>query len=235
MFQLSGQVTQQYFRELVRSLTTTDDRVIVMSYSRKTLQQTGDGHFAPIGGYHPQRDLILVMDVARFKYPPHWVSVSTLWEAMNTSDSETGRVKIYYYLPYAGTIKYPPHWVPLSALPTLRQVVLQRNCVKQTGGWPFCSDWMFKCSKCTKSGQLSRNFTLRIPQIKLWETWGGRDLTHFGSQFVHVLVNWLTDLTHFGSQFVHVLVNWLTSFHPCPHVSLNNLLPWQWLTTASST
>ena len=134
MFQLSGQVTQQYFKELVRSLTTTDDRVIVMSYSRKTLQQTGDGHFAPVGGYHPQRDLILVMDVARFKYPPHWVSVSTLWEAMNTSDSETGRVKIYYYLPYAGTIKYPPHWVPLSALPTLRQVVLQRNCVKQTGG-----------------------------------------------------------------------------------------------------
>ena len=92
MFQLTGHVTQQYFRELVRSLTTTDDRVIVMSYSRKTLKQTGDGHFAPIGGYHPQRDLILVMDVARFKYPPHWVSMSTLWEAMNTSDSETGRL-----------------------------------------------------------------------------------------------------------------------------------------------
>ena len=98
MFQLSGQVTQQYFKELVRSLTTTDDRVIVMSYSRKTLQQTGDGHFAPVGGYHPQRDLILVFDVARFKYPPHWVSVSTLWEAMNTSDSETGRVKIHHML-----------------------------------------------------------------------------------------------------------------------------------------
>ena len=49
----------------MQSLTTTDDRVIVMSYSRKTLQQTGDGHFAPVGGYHPQRDLILVMDVAK--------------------------------------------------------------------------------------------------------------------------------------------------------------------------
>ena len=92
LFRLTGHVTQQHFRELVRSLTTTDDRVIVMSYSRKTLKQTGDGHFAPIGGYHPQQDLILVMDVARFKYPPHWVSLSTLWEAMNTSDSETGRV-----------------------------------------------------------------------------------------------------------------------------------------------
>ena len=97
MFQLTGHVTQQYFRELVRSLTTTDDRMIVMSYSRKTLKQTGDGHFAPIGGYHPQQDLILVMDVARFKYPPHWVSLSTLWEAMNTSDSETGRVRSSRY------------------------------------------------------------------------------------------------------------------------------------------
>ena len=92
MFQLTGQVTQQYFRELVRSVTASDDRVIVMNYSREALKQNGGGHFSPIGGYHPQRDLILVMDVARYKYPPHWVSLSALWEAMNTSDSGTGKI-----------------------------------------------------------------------------------------------------------------------------------------------
>ena len=90
MFQLRGQVTLEYFRKLVQSAATADDRVVVMSYSRKTLEQTGDGHFAPIGGYHPQRDLVLIMDVARFKYPPHWVPMTTMWEAMNTADSETG-------------------------------------------------------------------------------------------------------------------------------------------------
>ena len=29
--------------------------------------QTGDGHFSPIGGYDPENDLLLIMDVARFK------------------------------------------------------------------------------------------------------------------------------------------------------------------------
>ena len=91
MFRLTGQVTQQYFRELVRSVTTSDDRVIVMNYSREVLKQNGGGHFSPVGGYHPRRDLILVMDVARYKYPPHWVPLSTLWEAMAASTA-TGKV-----------------------------------------------------------------------------------------------------------------------------------------------
>ena len=30
--------------------------------------------------------MALVLDVARFKYPPHWVPLSLLWEAMNTID-----------------------------------------------------------------------------------------------------------------------------------------------------
>ena len=90
MFQLKGQVTLEYFKRLVQSATTTDDRVVVVCYACETLDQTGGGHFAPIGGYHPQRDLVLIMDVARFKYPAHWVSVTTMWEAMNTADTETG-------------------------------------------------------------------------------------------------------------------------------------------------
>lgn len=65
--------------------------VIVASYTRKVLGQTGDGHFSPIGGYHPGRDLALLLDVARFKYPPHWVPLAKLHEAMQAVDSETGR------------------------------------------------------------------------------------------------------------------------------------------------
>jgi len=90
MFQLRGQVTFEYFKTLVQSAATTDEQVVVVCYARETLDQTGGRHFAPIGGYHPQRDLVLIMDVARFKYPPHWVSMTTMWEAMNTADSETG-------------------------------------------------------------------------------------------------------------------------------------------------
>ena len=55
--------------------------------------QTGTGHFSPIGGYHAGQDMALILDVACFKYPPHWVPLPLLWEAMNTIDESTGLVR----------------------------------------------------------------------------------------------------------------------------------------------
>lgn len=52
--------------------------------------QTGTGHFSPIGGYHVGKDMVLILDVARFKYPPHWVPLTILWDAMNTVVEDTG-------------------------------------------------------------------------------------------------------------------------------------------------
>lgn len=57
--------------------------------------QTGSGHFSPIGGYHARRDMALILDVARFKYPPHWIPLTLLWEAMNTIDEATGCYRGY--------------------------------------------------------------------------------------------------------------------------------------------
>ena len=57
--------------------------------------QTGTGHFSPIGGYHVGRDMALILDVARFKYPPHWVPLPLLWEAMGSVDVATGRPRGY--------------------------------------------------------------------------------------------------------------------------------------------
>lgn len=65
--------------------------VVIASYDRASLDQTGSGHFSPIGGYHAARDLVLVMDVARFKYPPHWISAERMWQAMHPIDPATGR------------------------------------------------------------------------------------------------------------------------------------------------
>lgn len=67
--------------------------VLVVSYDRAALGQTGSGHFSPVGGYHAARDLALVLDVARFKYPPHWVSVEQLWRATHSVDPATGRAR----------------------------------------------------------------------------------------------------------------------------------------------
>jgi glutathione gamma-glutamylcysteinyltransferase len=77
-----------------RAALTTASRgeaVLVASFDRAAMGQTGAGHFSPIGGYHAARDLALVLDVARFKYPPHWVSAERLWEAMKPIDSVTGK------------------------------------------------------------------------------------------------------------------------------------------------
>ena len=79
------------FRTLVIEMTQKEDQVLVLSYSRKVLGQTGDGHFSPVGGYHPERDLVLILDTARFKYPPHWVSLRLIWEAMLAHDKSTGQ------------------------------------------------------------------------------------------------------------------------------------------------
>ena len=67
--------------------------VVVAGYARRPLGQTGSGHFSPVGGYHAERDLVLLLDVARFKYPPHWVPLPTLWQAMTDLDPATGRAR----------------------------------------------------------------------------------------------------------------------------------------------
>jgi len=96
-------VTEEDFRKAVTASCETDpgcgcSGVVVVSYSRKQLGQTGDGHYSPIGGYHRASDQVLILDVARFKYPPHWVPMSLLWEAMQRTDAETGRCRGFMVL-----------------------------------------------------------------------------------------------------------------------------------------
>lgn len=86
----TSQSTIDDFRKYLIACSTSDDCHLISSYHRGTLKQTGTGHFSPIGGYHAGRDMALILDVARFKYPPHWVPLPLLWEAMNTVDEATG-------------------------------------------------------------------------------------------------------------------------------------------------
>lgn len=79
-------------RELVLAAATSPEGpYLVAGYARRTLGQTGDGHYSPIGGYHRGRDLALVLDVARFKYPPHWVPIELLHTALQPRDAATDR------------------------------------------------------------------------------------------------------------------------------------------------
>jgi glutathione gamma-glutamylcysteinyltransferase len=55
------------FRESVKMSTSEGHDFLIVAYSRSHLGQSGDGHFSPIGGYDPEQDLVLILDVARFK------------------------------------------------------------------------------------------------------------------------------------------------------------------------
>ena len=76
----------------------SEGEFMVLSYSRPALGQTGEGHFSPMGGYHRGRDMVLVMDVARFKYMPHWVPVPAMWKAMQALDASTRLPRGYVLL-----------------------------------------------------------------------------------------------------------------------------------------
>ncbi|XP_031742437.1 glutathione gamma-glutamylcysteinyltransferase 3 isoform X2 [Cucumis sativus] len=86
------------FRKHVISCSSSEDCHVITSYHRGVFKQTGTGHFSPIGGYHAGKDMVLILDVARFKYPPHWVPLTLLWDAMNTIDGATGLTRGYMIL-----------------------------------------------------------------------------------------------------------------------------------------
>jgi len=98
------------FRATVRAALGGSEReFLVASYSRQSLGQTGGGHFSPIGGYHEESDSVLIMDVARFKYPAHWVPLKELVHAMFCVDPDTGRPRGYLHLRAHPRVEEPEH------------------------------------------------------------------------------------------------------------------------------
>eukprot|EP01132_Coremiostelium_polycephalum_P009231 gene9231-11309_t len=79
------------FREFIKEGCSTDKKHLVLCYNRKALGQVGTGHYSPIGGYHKEKDLVLIMDVARFKYPTYWVPVEAIWESIRIVDGISTR------------------------------------------------------------------------------------------------------------------------------------------------
>ncbi|CAF0732887.1 unnamed protein product [Adineta steineri] len=97
---LASNTTLAQFRSaiLVACTRRLDDIRLVCSYNRSTLGQTGTGHFSPIAGYHSQEDLVLILDVARFKYPSHWIPIELLWQSMCTIDLVTEKSRGFYLI-----------------------------------------------------------------------------------------------------------------------------------------
>uniref|UniRef100_A0A914WDW1 glutathione gamma-glutamylcysteinyltransferase n=1 Tax=Plectus sambesii TaxID=2011161 RepID=A0A914WDW1_9BILA len=86
------------FRQDLIASVVSEDTVLVTSFNRGVLGQTGGGHFSPIAAYDEGSDRALIMDVARFKYPPHWVELKLLHQAMQSVDKSTSAPRGYFVM-----------------------------------------------------------------------------------------------------------------------------------------
>ncbi|MGD9508146.1 MAG: phytochelatin synthase family protein [Geminicoccaceae bacterium] len=87
----------EQFRRVARDTLRTRQHYLLVNFSRATLSDDnqGGGHFSPLAAFNRRADDLLVMDVARYKYPPFWVDADLLWQAMATTDTSSNRHRGY--------------------------------------------------------------------------------------------------------------------------------------------
>jgi hypothetical protein len=81
--------TKEEVREAIKGALMDAEARVMVNYDRGGIGQgdMGHGHFCPIGAYNQEMDAFLVMDVAKYKYPPVWVPTSKLVAGMGSSDN----------------------------------------------------------------------------------------------------------------------------------------------------
>ena len=140
-------------------------QVLVVSYDRKVLGQTGSGHFSPIAAYDRVTDSVLIADTARFKYGAHWVPMSLLWEAMKPVDPDSGRSRGFVLL-QRHDVDDDDRALLVRALTTTGSAykVLKRYCTTNEA----CSfqDFYTTFSRSNEKSNLPMIFELLRPQAK---------------------------------------------------------------------
>jgi len=90
----SSSDVEQFREAVVRNLSQEGDFLLV-NYQRAVLGQNKVGHISPVAAYDRETDSVLIMDTASYSYPPTWVPVTKLFEAMATLDRSSGKSRGY--------------------------------------------------------------------------------------------------------------------------------------------
>ena len=75
------------FRKLASAYLGEPGHFVIVNYLRKALGEQIGGHISPLAAYDGKADRFLILDVARYKYPPVWVKTVDIFAAMNTPDA----------------------------------------------------------------------------------------------------------------------------------------------------
>lgn len=79
-------LSHEEMRLLIVSALKNPNQTVLALYQRRELNQEGGGHWSPIAAYDAVSDSFLILDVARFKYPPVWIDASKFIHAMQTAN-----------------------------------------------------------------------------------------------------------------------------------------------------
>ena len=79
------------FRDIAKANMARIGDFVAINYRRNFIGQPPGAHFSPLAAYDAETDSFLIMDVARYKFPPVWTSAENLFNAMNTLDSDSGK------------------------------------------------------------------------------------------------------------------------------------------------
>jgi hypothetical protein len=75
------------FRKLASAYLGEGGHFVIVNYLRKALGEQIGGHISPLAAYDGKTDRFLILDVARYKYPPVWAKTADIFAAMNTPDA----------------------------------------------------------------------------------------------------------------------------------------------------
>ena len=102
----------EVFRAEAATALGEPGRFVIVDFLRSELGQDTGAHWSPLGAYHAGSDRFLVLDVARFRYPPYWVKAVDLFAAMDTLDLDSGKSRGWVRVgPLAGApprVETPP-------------------------------------------------------------------------------------------------------------------------------
>lgn len=85
--------SEEGLRTLLKKALADDGQFVLANYYRGTLGQVGGGHWSALAAYDAQSDSVLILDVAKYKYPPAWVSISLLRQAIATTDRTSNKAR----------------------------------------------------------------------------------------------------------------------------------------------
>lgn len=95
------------FRALAAKNLATPGDYIIVNYDRAGVGQETMGHISPLAAYDAKADKLLLLDVARYKYPPVWVDTAALFAAMNTNDFVSAKTRGFIVVAAASSAPGP--------------------------------------------------------------------------------------------------------------------------------